>query len=162
MFKKILAALIVVVALGGSILAFSYWDNLEQTQAETISIGSGVTLTVTAVAEVPVGKVLVPAGVVLKANDVESVVLTYNVKLDLEAADALDLAVVASNIEIGGDDTYASLVTVNVSLAAATVNNTDVLVTVTVTISQPATVVIYDLIKTQPITFDLTFTATQA
>jgi len=162
MFKKLFAALIVALLLGGTVLAFSYWDNLQQEQSETINIGNGVTLLVAAEAVVPVGKVLVPSTVVMKANDVTSVVLTYNVKLDEAALAALNLSVVASNIQIGGSAVNAGLVNVVISLASSTVNATDVLVTVTVTLNQPATVEIYDVIKNQPITFDLTFTGTIA
>lgn len=161
MFKRLFAALLVVLLLGGTAFAFSYWDNLSQQEQETINIGEGVTLTVSAVAEVPAGKYLVPAGVVLKANDVESVVLTYNVKLDLAAVTALDLSVVESNVLIGGASTYSSLVNIDISLASATVNDSDVLVTVTVTLDEPATQAEYDAIENGAITFDLTFTASQ-
>jgi len=160
--KKLLAVLIVTLLLGGTAVAFSYWDNLQQEQAEQLTIGNGVTLEVDAVAVAPVGKVLVPAGVVMKANDVNSIVLTYNVKLDEAALTALNLAVAASNIEIGGSAVNADLVNVNISLASTTVNATDVLVTVTVTLDQPGTVAVYDVIRNQAITFDLTFTATIA
>lgn len=159
MLKRILLVLLIAVLFGGTAMAFAYWDNLEQQQSETINIGDGVTLTVSAVAEAPAGSYLVPAGVVLKANDVEEVVLTYNVKLDQAALSALDLSVVASNVAIGGSTTNASLVNINISQASATVNDTDVLVTVTVTLSQPDTLEVYNLIKNQAITFDLTFTA---
>jgi hypothetical protein len=162
MFKKILAVLVVAVLLGGSVLAFSYWDNLQQQEQETLNIGNGVTLQVAAVATAPAGKVLVPAGVVMKANDVTSVVLTYNVKLDEAAVTALDLEVLASNIQIGGSAVNAALVNVVITLGATTVNDANVLVTVTVTLNQPATVEVYDLIKNDPITFDLTFTGTIA
>lgn len=162
MFKKLFAVLAVALVLSGTVLAFSYWDNLQQEQSETITIGNGVTLEVAAVAVAPVGKVLVPSGVVMKANDVASVVLTYNVKLDEAALEDLDLSVVASNIEIGGSALNADLVNVVISLASPTVNSTDVLVTVTVTLDQPATVAVYDVIKNQPITFDLTFTGSIA
>jgi hypothetical protein len=161
MIKKILAAILIVLALGGSALAYSWWDNLSQTQNETISVGQGITLTVAAVAVAPAGKYLVPDGVVLKINDVESIVLTYNVKLDLTALDALNLSIVAEEIKIGGDATYANLVIIEIVQASSTVNNTNVLVTVTVTLAQPATVVEYNLIKNMPITFNLKFTATQ-
>lgn len=153
---------LVVLLLGSTVGAYAYWDNLQQTQAETITIGAGTTLTVTADAVAPAGKVLVPAGTVIKADDVEEIVLTYNVKLDKAAVANLNLAVVASNIKINDSTTNASLVTVDVSLASATVNNSDVVVTVTVTLSEPGTQAIYDAIINQDITFDLTFTATIA
>lgn len=160
--KKVFAAIIVAILLGGTALAFSWWDNLSQTQNETIEIGEGVTLNVAAVATVPAGSVLVPAGVVLKANDVDEIVLTYNVKLDQAALTALNLSVVASDVQIGGSTDNADLVNINISQASATVNDADVLVTVTVTIDEPSTMAIYDLIKNQSITFTLTFTGTQA
>jgi len=162
MFKKLVVCLIVAVLLGGTVLAFSYWDNLQQQEQEQLNIGNGVTLVVSAVATAPAGKVLVPSGVVMKANDVTSVVLTYNVKLDEAALAALNLEVLASNIEIGGSAVNADLVNVVISLASSTVNASDVLVTVTVTLDQPATVGVYDVIKNQPITFDLTFTGSIA
>ena len=160
--KKVLAAIIVALLLGGTALAFSWWDNLSQTQNETIEIGDGVTLNVAAVATVPVGKVLVPAGVVLKANDVDEIVLTYNVALDQAALTALNLSVVASDVQIGGSTDNADLVNISISQASATVNDANVLVTVTVTINEPSTQAIYDLIKNQNITFTLTFTGSQA
>ncbi len=162
MFKKVLAVVAVALMLGGSVLAFAYWDNLQQEQSETLTIGNGVTLELAAVAEAPVGKVLVPAGVVMKANDVDEIVLTYNVKLDEAALTALDLDVVASNIQIGGSTVNAGLVSIVIELGAPVVNNTDVLVTVTVSLNAPATVEVYNVIKNQDITFDLTFTATIA
>lgn len=159
MFKKLFAVLAVALVLGGTVMAFAYWDNLQQKQNETIEIGNGVTLQVAAVAVAPEGKVLVPAGVVMKANDVDEVVLTYNVKLDEAAFEALHLSVVASNIKIGGSDVNADLVNVEIALGSATVNDANVLVTVTVSLNQPATVAVYDVIKNQSITFDLTFSA---
>lgn len=159
MFKKLFAVLAVALVLGGTVMAFAYWDNLQQQQNETIEIGNGVTLELSAVAVAPAGKVLVPAGVVMKANDVDEVVLTYNVKLDEAALEALDLSVVASNIKIGGSDVNADLVNVEIALGSATVNDANVLVTVTVSLNQPATVAVYDVIKNQSITFDLTFSA---
>lgn len=160
--KKLLMVALAVILFSGTAFAFSWWDNLSQEQSETVTIGEGVILTVSAVAEAPVGKFLVPAGVVLKADDVESIVLTYNVKLDQTVLSDLNLDVTASNILIGGDATNSSLVNINISQASATVNGADVLVTVTVTLSQPSTLEIYNLVKNQTITFDLTFEASQA
>jgi len=159
--KKLSFILIALFVLGGSAVAFAWWDTLSQTEEETLTIGNGVVLQVAAVAEAPVGKVLVPAGVVLKANDLESIVLTYNVKLDLEAVEALDLDVVASDIEIGGSTANAGLVQIAIVQAANEVNAENVLITVTVTLNMPASEAVYNAIKNQPITFTLTFTATQ-
>ena len=162
MLKRLSVVLLVLLVSLSAGLVFAFWDQLSQTKAEVINVGEGVVLEVAAVAEVPSGKFLVPAGVVLKANDVEEVVLTYNVKLDQAAVDALNLAVVESDVLVGGAATYADLVNINIALASATVNGADVLVTVTVTLDEPATEAIYDAIKNKAISFTLTFTATQA
>lgn len=162
MLKKLSVILLALFVLGGTAVAYAYWDNLQQTQEETINIGQGVTLQKSVVATAPAGHKLVPSGVVLKANDVTSITLTYNVKLDVEALNALTLNVQASNIQIDGSATHAGLVNINISQASATVNATDVLVTVTVTLTQPATEAAYNAIINQPITFTLTFTAAQA
>jgi hypothetical protein len=162
MKKRLFVVLVLAVVLFGStFFAYSYWDNLQQSQSETITVGNGVTLQVAAQATVPSGKVLVPAGVVMKADDVNSVVLTYNVKLDQAANTALDLSVTSSNVEIGNATDNSGLVNIDISQAASTVNDSNVLVTVTVTLDEPGTVTAYNAIINQPITFDLTFTASQ-
>lgn len=158
--KKLLVILGALLVLGGSASAYAWWDTLQQTSNETITIGEGVTLNVNATATVPAGKVLVPAGVVLKANDVESVVLTYDVFLDFAATSDLPLTVTASNILINGSATNAGLVNVNISLAQNVVNSTAVVATVTVTLTEPTTEAEYLAIANQDITFTLTFTAT--
>ena len=150
---------LLILLLGSTVVAYAYWDNLQKIENETITLGSGTSLTVTADVIAPVGKVLVPSGVVLKPNDVTSIVLTYQVKLDQTVVSALDLTIAASNIQINGDSTNAGLVTVSISPTNTTVNSSDVEITITVTISEPSTKAIYDVIKNQPITFDLTFTA---
>lgn len=153
---------LLVLLLGSTMGAYAYWDNLQQTETETINIGEGTTLTVSAVAEVPAGKYLVPDGVVLKANDVESIVLTYNVVLDQTALTALNLSVVAENIAIGGSGAgNEGLVNIDISLASATVNDSNVLVTVTVTLDEPASSSVYTDVINEAITFDLKFTASQ-
>lgn len=160
MKKRIIVVLaIVMVLFGSTVFAYSYWDNLQQTQSQTLTVGEGKTLQVSTVATAPAGKVLVPSGVVLGPNDVTSVVLTYNVKLDNPAASALNLNVDKSNIKIADSTTNAGLVSVDISSASSTVNDSNVLVTVTVTLSEPSTVAVYNAVINAAITFDLTFTA---
>jgi len=161
MIKKIIAAIALVLVLGGSTLAYAWWDSLDATTNETITIGQGVTLQVSAVATAPSGKVLVPVGTVLKANDVTSVVLTYNVRLDLEVIDALGLSVTASNVKIGGVTANATLVGIAIVKSAPTVNDANVLVTVTVTLAEPSDLAVYNAVINKAITFDLTFEAIQ-
>ena len=137
---------------------FAYWDLLTKTQNETLQVGNGVELIVEAQAIAPAGKVLVPSGVVLKPNDVTEIVLTYNVRIDQEIVDDLTLSVTFSDVKIGGDSTNAGLVNISISQATSNLNNSDVLVTVTITLSEPADEAQYNAIKNQPITFTLTFT----
>jgi len=162
MIKKLLVAIIAFALIGGSVSAFAYWDDLSQTESETITLGQGVTLSVSATASAPEGKVLVPTGVVTKTNDVTSIVLTYDVELDTAVSTALNLDVSASDVQIGGLGDHAGLANINVSQAASTVNNTAVVVTVTVTLTEPTTQAEYDAIKNQPITFNLNFNASAA
>ena len=160
MFKKLAIIAVALFAFGGTVSAYAWWDTLQETQSETLTVGEGTDLVVAVNATAPVGKVLVPNGVVMGVNDVDSIVLTYDVNLSKEAASALNLTVVASNIQIGGTTTNASLVTVAIA-PTTTVNNGVVLVTVTVTLTEPATELVYNAVVNQPITFDLTFTAAQ-
>jgi hypothetical protein len=140
-------------------LIYAYWDSLSVAKDETIVVGEGTSVEVVAVAEAPPGKTLVPAGVVMGPNDVTSIELTYNVKLSKQASTALNLSVVASDKKIAGDSAYGDLVNVGIVKGANTVNNTNVLVTVTVTLSAPGSAEVYEAIKNENITFTLTFSA---
>lgn len=102
---------------------------------------------------------MVPSGALMKTNDVDEIVLTYNVKLDKAVVAAPTLTVTSSNVEINGSTTYSSLVDIDIVLGSSTVNNSDVLVTVTVTLLEPGDVTAYNAVINQNITFDLTFSA---
>lgn len=161
MMRKLMIALVALLALGGTVSAYAWWDTLQETQSETLTIGEGTDLVVAVTATAPVGKVLVPSGVVLGANDVDSIVLTYDVNLSKEAVSDLNLSVSASNVQINESTTNAGLVNIAVTPNVATpVNNTTVVtVTVTVTLNEPTTEAEYNAIVNQDITFDLTFSA---
>lgn len=157
--RTIFILALLVLLLGSTVGAYAYWDNLQTIESETINLGAGTSLTVNADVVAPAGKVLVPVGFDSKPDDVTSIALTYQVKLDQTVTTDLNLTITASNIEINGDPTNAGLVTIDISPNTTTVNSTDVEITVIVSISEPATKAIYDAIKNQAITFDLTFTA---
>lgn len=161
MKKRLLALVLVAIVLVGTGFAFSYWDNLQVQQSETITVGEGTNLTVSAVATAPIGKVLVPAGTVMKENDVDSIELTYNVVLDKTALSALALDVTYDNVEVGGETTYANLVNISISPETTSVNDSNVLITVTITLDEPDNATEYEGVANAAITFDLTFTATQ-
>jgi len=161
--KKLMVVLVALLALGGTVTAYSWWDNLEEQKSETLVVGEGIDLVVSDSVVTPAGKVLVPSEAVLKANDITEIVLTYNVNLDKAANQALDLNVVESNVLVGGVNTYSSLVefVISTDVTATTVNADVVVVTVTISLGNPVDQTAYNAIINQDITFDLTFTATQ-
>ncbi len=161
MFKRLMVVLILMLMVTSSTIAFAWWDNLSQSDNQTLLIGQGVTLEVEAVVTAPEGKVLVPKGIVMKVNDVDSIELTYNVKLDYEVIEDLDLSVIADEIMIGRSNEHSDLVNIEITLSQDQVNNENVLVTVLVTLNMPVSEEQYQEIINQAITFTLRFTAKQ-
>ena len=159
MIKKLAILLVALVTLGGSVSAFAWWDTTTQTQNEILTVGEGTTLTMDVVAAAPVGKVLVPSGVVLGINDVNEIVLSYDLNLSKEAQSALTLNTSVSNVEIDGDDSYASYVNIDITPSSTSINNGVITVTVTITLTEPLTEAIYEDIINADISFDLTFNA---
>ena len=159
MIKKLGIVLVALVAFGGTVSAYSWWDTLQETQAETLEIGEGTDLVLAVNASAPEGKVLVPTGVVMGINDVNEIVLSYDVNLSKQAQSDLSLSTIVSNILINGDATNAYLVNISVTPSNTNINNGVVTITVTVTLSEPATEAIYNAIVNGDITFDLTFNA---
>jgi hypothetical protein len=159
MIKKLAILVVALVALGGTVSAYAWWDTLQESQSETLTIGEGTDLVVAANAVAPAGKVLVPSGVVLGVNDVNSIVLSYDLNLSKEAQSALTLSSSVSNILIDGSSVNAGLVNISVTPSSTSINNGVVTVTVTVTLTEPTTEAVYDAIINNDITFDLTFNA---
>lgn len=159
MIKKLAIVALAVVAFGGTMSAYAWWDSLEEAQSQTLTIGEGTDLVLDVTATAPVGKVLVPSNVVMGINDVNEIVLSYNVSLSKEAQSDLDLLVSISNVLIGGDATNSSLVNIDVTPSTTNINNNLVTVTVTVTLTEPLTETVYNSIVNGDITFDLTFNA---
>jgi hypothetical protein len=159
MIKKLAVVLVALLVFGGSVSAFAWWDTLQETQNETVTIGEGTDLVVAVNASAPAGKVLVPSGVTIGVNDVESIVLTYDVNLSKVTASDLTLGVTATNVTIDGDGTYAGLVGIVINPSSTNINNGNVVVTVTVTLTEPTTEAIYDSIVNGVISFDLVFNA---
>ena len=158
--KKLFALLLVVFLFGGSTMAFAWWDQLETTDENiTIGVGEGVTISVN-LDEQTQGS-LVPNGVVMKTNDITEVEVKYTVNLDSnDINEALNFDVSVINLEIGGLDTYKSLVDIIV-VSDSTIQNESVDVTLTVTLNMPSNQTEYDAIVNQNITFDVQFNATQ-
>ncbi len=161
MIKKLVIVALAVVAFGGTMSAYAWWDTLEETQSETLTIGEGTNLILEVNATAPAGKVLVPSGVIMGINDVNEIVLSYDINLSKETQSDLTLNINASNVLIDGAADYASLVNIVISPSTTNINNGVVTVTVTITLSEPTTLEIYEAIFDGNITFDLTFVATQ-
>ncbi len=159
--KRFVFVLALLLIVGGSSVAFAWWDSLDVTEEEiTIGVGEGVTLNVSSSNDF--NDVLVPAGVVSQEGQVQSYELTYTVNLDRDIDETLNLSVSALNKAIDGDtelgDNYVNVLITHDS----TIQNDDVIVTVIITLDMDendaadvANVVLKD------ITFDLEFIATQ-
>lgn len=161
MIKKLAIVALAVVAFGGTVSAYAWWDTLQETQSETLTVGEGTDLLLEVNATAPAGKVLVPSGVIMGVNDVDEIVLSYDVVLSKQAQSDLTLSVSVSNILISGSADYASYVNIGITPSSASINSDTITVTVTVTLTTPATEAIYNAIYNGDITFDLTFVAVQ-
>jgi len=168
MFKRVLLAILAVIILGGSAVAFSWWDKLSIAQYEenVISMGTGLELVVTPVVINPTeAGNLIPESAVLKAGDTYSVVLTYTVKFENTLEEELDLAVTVSGLLVGDAEDTFQLINVAVNNPGV-IQNEDVVVTLTVTIDDsmllPADYeAAYTAIANKEISFNVAFAATR-
>ena len=165
--KKLLLLFVTLLAIGGTMSGYAYWDTLTKTDTDnTVTIGVGVDLVLTDVSNTG-AFTLIPAGAVQGPTDVYSYVYVYNVVLSKEVTDSvlsgeLNLSVVASSIEIGGATTHAGLIGIAIDNDLVIDEETEVVVTVTVTLTEPGDVDAYNAIINEAITFDLTFSATKS
>ena len=154
--KKLLLAFAIVLMVGGSALAFAWWDRLEAENNVTIGVGQGVTVSVN-LDEQTTGN-LVPTGAIMKTGDVNEVDVEFTVSLSVDPEQLLNLNVATSNVLIGGEPGNAGLVNTSVT-NPGTIQNVPVTVIITVTLNEPANQTEYDDIINQNITFNVTFTA---
>ena len=163
--KRLITLLLPLLLLSGVSAVtgvYAYWNMLTKTQEETVQVGEGVAVEVNAVAVAPAGKGLVPDGTLTNSNtQVEEVILTYNIRFNKTVTETFTLSVVASNEKIGGATTYASLVNI-VTPDETQIGNAGAVVSVKVTLTEPADEATYNLIINKPITFTLTFTTALA
>lgn len=158
--RKLIATFIVMIfALAASVgTTYAWWNMLSQTEPEQVELGEGDEIIVS---ETLTGSgILIPSTETPTGSEVTEVVFTYEVSANQEAieAEVTDLTVVAQNILIGGDNTYASLVNIDITPNTGTVSGTPITVTVTITLDEPADQTAYEAIKNQIITFDIVFT----
>ena len=157
LFLSVVMLLFTAIMLVGA--TWAYWDMLQVTESEIIEIGKGRTVVVNAVAEVPEGKTLVPAGVAMGANDITEIVLTYNVI----TSENFNLNVKIENFKIGESTDEYNLVNIVVGEYISTnVNNVNQVITVTITLTEPANITEYNAIINKNITFDVVFTGATA
>lgn len=155
LLRTSLVVALILALIGLTASSFAYWDRLTtEDKDNTVIIGEGAELKVTK--NVTVTGALIPKTAVLGVGEVYEVVLEYDVKLSKEAQDDLVLNVEASNVLIGGDDTYSDLVNIEIT-GVFLVNASGTKITVTVTLTEPTTSEIYEAIFGKTITFDLTF-----
>lgn len=155
LLRTSLVVALILALIGLTASSFAYWDRLTtEDKDNTVIIGEGAELKVTK--NVTVTGALIPKTAVLGVGEVYEVVLEYDVKLSKEAQEDLVLNVEASNVLIGGDDTYSDLVNIEIT-GVFFVNASGTKITVTVTLTEPTTSEIYEAIFGKTITFDLTF-----
>lgn len=156
LLRTSLVVALILALIGLTASSFAYWDRLTtEDKDNTVIIGEGAELKVTKKVTVT-GGILIPKTAVLGVGEVYEVVLEYDVKLSKEAQEDLVLNVEASNVLIGGDDTYSDLVNIEIT-GDFFVNASGTKITVTVTLTEPTTSEIYEAIFGKTITFDLTF-----
>ncbi|HPT89572.1 MAG TPA: hypothetical protein PLY84_04240 [Bacilli bacterium] len=155
LLRTSLVVALILALIGLTASSFAYWDRLTTEEKDnTVIIGEGAELKVTK--KVTVTDALIPKTAVLGVGEVYEVVLEYEVKLSKEAQEDLVLHVEKSNVLIGGDDTYSYLVNIEIT-GDFFVNASGTKITVTVTLTEPTALEIYEAIFGKTITFDLTF-----
>lgn len=159
MFKKLLVILVALLAIGGTASAYAWWDTLEKTETASLTIGEGETLVVGVTTQATTDR-LVPTGVVMKTNDVTSIVFTYSVKLDQTATNPVSLDVTYDNLTLDTAAYGGALLNIDVTPnTAIAVNGTDVDVVVTITLAPDAQGNDYSDLVNGVIAFDLLFDA---
>jgi hypothetical protein len=162
----ILTGLVLLLVLISG-FTFAVWDNLTKNESDTVNLAKGATVTVTNTTD-GTGKKLVPAGVVLAADEAETIEFKYTVEIDKAPATALDLDVAVSNVKVNDAVTYSSLVIFNINgeqtstktlVDQFTATVTTVEITVIVNLTEPGTEVEYLAVAEKNITFDISFTA---
>ncbi len=177
--RKLIIGLLVTLAVAVSGFTFAYWasgvDGTAQSVTGSVTIGESTdtystTVDLTAVLD-GAGETLVPDGKasVSASGAVEEVVLTYEVEWIESVQNSVGFT---GNVSAAGvatltgtdDEDYSGLVSVAVSYTEGTaiiVNGDAVLVTFTVTLTEPGTQAIYKAIINQSISIEFTFTITE-
>lgn len=122
--------------------AFAYWRQVTVPKdVEIVSIGDPIELIVNDITDGDSGMRLVPEGYIVSVGDVDSVELEYQVSVSRELLNTVDLYVIASNILIGGSNTYSNLVKISImgsqNQTVLDLYNDTITITVTVQLEEP-------------------------
>lgn len=146
MVRKLSAVVLLLFLFAGSATAFAWWDTLDRSETEVVTIGVGTRLSLKENTQSAEGN-LIPLSANLKEGDVKDVVFTYTLSLDEEITGTLPFSVVVNNLEVGGVANPFSLVNVKVDVegqdlededALYEIGNEDITVTITLTITDPS------------------------
>lgn len=161
--------------------AFAYWQEVTVSNTvDVVVIREGAQLIVDDLNDQTEDKRLVPEGHTMFTGDVDEVAFSYNVGISRELINTVNLHVNATDITIGGDDTYAHLIDINImgqgDRAKTDLFNDTVTITATVTLIEPIdeaevtqegldpgavnvedSKVAYEAIKGEPVVFTLEF-----
>lgn len=122
--------------------AFAFWQDTTVTNTvDVIVVREGVELEVIDLNQQLSDKQLVPSGHQMFVGDVEVVTLSYNVGISRELINEVNLHIFAENITIGGANTYAHLVDINIMTqgdeAVVDLFNETITITLTVRLYEP-------------------------
>ena len=176
--KNLVVALLVVVALAVSGFTYAYWASVVNAPSNgvaegTIAVGSGdaVTTTVTLTGDNFTGGDLVPAGFA-GSGEVESVPVSFTIAWNADALVDASLTGSTSTATLtvtpvvtvmqGAVDVTASVgslvvVTAGANASSITLGAAAITISYTVTLTEPSTVALYDLLANSDITIVFTF-----
>lgn len=122
--------------------AFAYWQEVTVSNTvDVVVIEEGAELIVDDLSDIGEDRQLVPEGNRFYTSDVDEVEFSYNVGISRELINTVNLHARAVDITIGGDDTYAHLVNINImgqgDTATTDLYNDMVTVTAIVTLTEP-------------------------
>lgn len=156
--KVIFVALLFLVAAFTTLRTFAYWDNLQTGNDSTVELGEGTRLVVSANNIIPEGKKFVPLNAVLGVHDINTIELTYTVKLSKTTLEDLELVVEATNVKIGENNQLGHILSIEI-VQDERINSEEVVVTILVRMNPIEDYATYLAIRNQMISFDLVFTA---
>ncbi len=165
--KKLVIGLLVMLALVVSSFTYAYWSSVDLNDtvaSTTVTIGEGRTATVTAALTASGSGTLVPSGEVansVSTSPVTSLQYTFTVDWADNGYTGLGgtVAIVVDNVSNATADSLLNFAISPVTGSAIT-EGTQLVVTITVTLTAPANVTEYNAIINEAVTFDVTFTVT--